>query len=166
MEKQTKSIITRRDIHERLNKRFRASLPGLIMICVVLSLMNLFFFAKYWLVYILPILCDVLILAIVAVLIDGFRRLGRTESNDFAIVEDELLDMREELERSGPHRRRLRLKYMLYFREFGKYEVDMEWDGSVWEYSSVGDPFYLVVGRNADIWFVYSQKIYEVRDRT
>jgi hypothetical protein len=36
MEKQTKSIITRRDIHERLNKRFQASLPGLIMLCVVL----------------------------------------------------------------------------------------------------------------------------------
>ena len=166
MEKQTKSIITRRDIHERRNKRFRASLPGLIMICVVLSLMNLFFFAEYWLVYILPVLCDVLILAIVAVLIDGVRRLRCTESNDFAIVEDELLDMREELERSGPHRRRLRLKYVLYFRDFGKYEVDMGWDGSVWEYSSVGDRFYLVLTSNGVIQFVYSQKIYEVRDRT
>ena len=164
MEKQTKSIITRRDIHERLNKRFRASLPGLIMICVVLSLMNLFFFAEYWFVYILPILCDVLILAIVTVLIDGVRRLRRTESNDFAIVEDELIDMREELERSGAHRRRCRLKYILYFSEFGKYEVDMDWDGSVWEYSSVGDRFYLVLASNGVIRFVYSQKIYEVRD--
>ena len=163
MEKETKSIVTRRDIHERMNNRFRASLPGLIALCAVLPLTNLFFLFQYWFFYILPILCDVLILAIVVLLIDGFRRLGRTESNDFLIVEDELINMREVLEYTGRHHR---LKYMMYFREFGKYEVNMEWDGSVWEYSSIGDPFYLVVGKKGGIQFVYSKKIYEVRDRT
>lgn len=159
MREQTKSIITRRDIHERLNNRFRASLPGLIVVLIFMLLMNLFLLADNWICYTLAILCDVMAVAIVVAVIDGIRRLRRTGSDDFWIVEDELTDMREELEYTGRHHR---LKYMLYFREYGKYEV-VAWDGSVWEYSTIGDRFYLVVGKKGSIWFVYSKKIYEVK---
>ena len=160
MREQTKSIITRRDIHDRLNRRFKASLPGLIVLCVVLPLTNLFFFSRYWVFYILPILCDVLVLAIVVAVIDGIRRLHRTESNDFMIVEDELTDMREELEYTGRHHR---LIYVMYFRNYGSYRLNTAWDGSVWSYSSLGDRFYLVVSKNGSIRLVYSKKIYEVK---
>jgi uncharacterized membrane protein YqjE len=160
MREQTKSIITRRDIHERLNNRFRASLPGLIVVLIFMLLMNLFLLADNWICYTFAILCDMMAVAIVVAVIDGIRRLHRTESNDFMIVEDELTDMREELEYTGRHHR---LIYVRYFRNYGSYRLNTAWDGSVWSYSSLGDRFYLVVSKNGSIRLVYSKKIYEVK---
>lgn len=160
MREQTKSIITRQDIHDRLNRRFKASLPGMIVVLIFMLLMNLFLLADNWICYTFAVLCDVMAVAIVVSVIIEIKQGRRVGGDYFDIVEDELTDMREELVYTGRHHR---LIYVMYFRNYGSYRLNTAWDGSVWSYSSLGDRFYLVVSKNGSIRLVYSKKIYEVK---
>ena len=160
MREQTKSIITRQDIHDRLNRRFKASLPGMIVLLIFMLLMNLFLLADNWICYKFAVLCDVMAVAIVVSVIIEIKQGRRVGGDYFDIVEDELTDMREELVYTGRHHR---LIYVMYFRNYGSYRLNTAWDGSVWSYSSLGDRFYLVVSKNGSIRLVYSKKIYEFK---
>ena len=139
MSETTKSIVTREDIHRRLNNHFTAALPALIALGVCLAFMNLCWLADNWLFYGMAFLSDV---GIVALVIGAIAEGKRRRAGEFEVVEDELVDMREELKHTGRH---LTLEYVLHFRNYGSYVVT-ECDGSVWSYSSLGDRFYLVVG--------------------
>ena len=171
MSKETKSVITQADCHNTLLKQAKAMLPlqVALMICDALSILLLCAatgsFSYAWVIT-LPMIAFLAVAGIVSVLhcVNTFRT---AEIGHFEVVLDELVDMREETVRR--YRRghvTYRTEIVFYFRDHGRYILSGK-DGNAYDYSSVGDGFYVVIGRHSKKRtpiLVFNARIYEYRE--
>ena len=84
----------------------------------------------------------------------------KISAGKFQIVEDTLNYLCEE---DNYRYKYVKIEKVLYFHKYGKYILD-NLDGSVFEYASKGDEFYLVLlGKNSKAR-IYSKKLYEYKE--
>ena len=166
--KETKSIITRESCAKALIDETRALLPMSIvgvLLCIPLVLMVVWAFhdAPPLLAWIFAVAIAVFVGYFLCYLIVNFYfHMLLVKRGQFAVVEDTLLTITEE-EQIRAHRQHfhVKLEKVFYFENHGRHVVT----GSVFEYSSVGDRFYVVIstGKRPRILQVYHTRVYEYR---
>lgn len=166
MKNETKSIITRGSCAKSLIDEALALLPmGIVgvLLCIPFVLLTL------WAFHDAPALYAWFFAALAAACVGYFvyylvvnllLHIVLVKRGSFAIVEDTLVTITEE-ERIRAHGNHfhVRREKVFYFENHGRHVVT----GSVFEYSSVGDRFYVVIstGKRPRILQVYHTRIYE-----
>ena len=161
-EKHTKNKLTKKMCGERLLKEylFAGIIPWIIINVLFAIFLLLALASSYLPIKIFIGLCFVLIFMIdVAYAI----KLIKLKKGIFFIKKDRLMRVAKEREyrRKGPDRE----VTVFYFYQGGRYQIGMG-DGSVENYSSIDDEFYLVCinEKKPEIEAIYSCKLYELEE--
>ena len=170
-----KDILTKERIKQDYQKQFFGSIKVVIVMPIILILLialivflfSLLEFKTLFLVMEILVLFPAVFgcYLCISTLIEAYKDLNIFKKDSFRIEADTLIGIEEKF---------LRHPYILEFKSFGKYCVPKEnysaskiydmSDKGVFNYSNVGDTFYLILDAKDRILSVYNTKMFELAD--
>ncbi|MBR5222793.1 MAG: hypothetical protein IKV81_01335 [Clostridia bacterium] len=179
-----KDILTREKIKFDSKKQFLYSVKSLILLPFIFIPLILFVLYVYLnlekdSILLIAIILVTLIQAFLAYIcvfgiLDSYKKYKTIKKGSFKIVTDKVIDVQEEATYVGSaFMASFSRPYALIFSSYGKYAFDgneyYTWSElysmstkSVFNYSGVGDIFYLVIDKNEKIISIYNTRLFEL----
>lgn len=179
-----KDILTTEIIKSDYKKEFRSSIKIVIILSIVfvlLSLLIIYLFShlKNTLLFLeILMLSPAMVFAFIclAVIFDSYKDYITINREQFKIVTDEIIGYQEkETYISSPFLSSFSHPYILEFKSYGNYWIPARenytksrnyslTDKDVFNYTTVGDTFYLVIIKKRKILLVYNTKLFEFKE--